>query len=123
MFVFNYIDLGISLGQNKNRKNIMTLDEVKNKKRELKAQLSTVAIESEEVSTSNIIHLVASVFTMGLWLIPWFVCVMQSRKEKRQLAVKTVKLTTQLEKLEELLEDDVEGRFTGGRDPVKLEPR
>jgi|TARA_R110000851_G_scaffold119483_4_gene247319 uncharacterized membrane protein YciS (DUF1049 family) len=85
----------------------MTLNELKNKRREVKAKLSKVATLAADVTTSNILHFVLSVFTAGLWLGIWLVCGLISIKQRKSLNKKSVKLTIELDQLEELLDDEM----------------
>tara|TARA_R110000851_G_scaffold329237_2_gene500921 strand:+ start:209 stop:475 length:267 start_codon:yes stop_codon:yes gene_type:complete len=84
----------------------MTNDDLKNQRRELKANLMKAATDTVNVKTSNIIHLILSCITAGAWLIVWLICFLVSAKQRKSLQLKTIKYTNDLYFVEELIEGE-----------------
>jgi Gpi18-like mannosyltransferase len=85
----------------------MTLNELKYQRRDVKVKLAKISTDIVNVETSNILHLILSCITVGTWLVVWLVCALISVKQRKSLQKKSVKLSTELGLIEDLLEDDI----------------
>jgi hypothetical protein len=84
----------------------MTLNQLKDQRRDVKIKLAKLSTDIINVDTSNITHLIMSIITAGGWLVIWLICILISLNQRKALQRKSIKLSGELDLIENLMLDD-----------------
>jgi len=70
-----------------------------NQIRGIERQIVKINMELANLKTNHVLHLLLCVFTIGLWVFVWGVCVLSNENERGKLKTRQTKLERQLDLL------------------------